>query len=178
MNDWDIYDSNLPKSTTSVQLIPYYREGLLFNGTNRSAYEIDYYENSPPSAQISADRLEVDCISDTVQFIDHSALRLSSATWQWTFPGGTPSSSTQEDPVVVYSQSGTYDVSLTVTDSFGTSSQIPYCHELTDIGAPRLRMPRGDSRHLGIETKIGRISGRNVPFPTGRQTSRADSRSP
>jgi len=123
MTDWDIYDSNLPKSTYSTQLIPYYREGLLRNGTNRSAYEIDFYENTPPSAQIAADRLEINCMNDTVKFVDHSAVRLSSATWQWSFPGGTPSSSTQEDPVVVYSQPGTYDVSLTVTDAFGTSSQ-------------------------------------------------------
>ncbi|MAW21634.1 MAG: hypothetical protein CMD16_04485, partial [Flavobacteriales bacterium] len=43
--------------------------------------------------------------------------------WQWSFPGGTPSSSSQEDPVVVYPEPGTYDVSLTVTDAFGTSSQ-------------------------------------------------------
>ena len=123
MSDWDIYDPNLPKSTYSTQLIPYYREGLLQNGTNRSAYEIDFYENTPPSAQIAADKLEINCLNDTVRFIDHSAVRLSSATWQWSFPGGTPSSSTQEDPVVVYSQPGTYDVSLTVTDAFGSSSQ-------------------------------------------------------
>ena len=123
MSDWDIYDSNLPKRTYSTQLIPYYREGLLQNGTNRSAYEIDFYENTPPSAQIAADKLEINCLNDTVRFIDHSAARLSSATWQWSFPGGNPSSSTQEDPVVVYSQPGTYDVGLTVTDAFGTSSQ-------------------------------------------------------
>ncbi|MDA9807970.1 T9SS type A sorting domain-containing protein [Flavobacteriales bacterium] len=123
MADWDIYDSNLPKNTYSTQLIPYYREGLLQNGTNRSAYEIDFYENTPPSAQIAADRLEINCMNDTVKFVDHSAVRLSSASWQWSFPGGTPSSSSQEDPVVVYPQPGTYNVSLTVTDAFGTSSQ-------------------------------------------------------
>jgi len=123
MTDWDIYDLNLPKSTYSTQLIPYYREGLLQNGTNRSAYEIDLYENTPPSAQIAADKLEINCMNDTVQFVDHSAVRLASASWQWTFPGGTPSTSTLEDPVVVYSQPGTYDVSLTVTDAFGSSSQ-------------------------------------------------------
>ena len=43
-------------------------------------------------------------MNDTVKFVDHSAVRLSSASWQWSFPGGTPSSSTQEDPVVVYRQ--------------------------------------------------------------------------
>jgi PKD repeat protein len=123
MSDWSIFDNNLPKSTTSTQLIPYYREGKLFNGTNRSAYKIDFYENSPPSAQIAANKLTINCLNDTVQFVDHSAVRHSSATWQWSFPGGTPSSSTQEDPIVVYSQPGTYDVSLTVTDAFGSSTQ-------------------------------------------------------
>ncbi len=123
MNDWDIYDNNLPKSTTSTQLIPYYREGLLRNGTNRSAFEIDFYEDTPPSAQIAANRLEINCMNDTVRFVDHSAIRLSSATWQWSFPGGTPSSSSLEDPIVVYTQPGTYDVSLTVTDVFGTNMQ-------------------------------------------------------
>ena len=123
MSDWDIYDSNLPKNTYSTQLIPYYREGLLRNGTNRSAYEIDFYENTLPSAQIAADRLTINCINDTVRFVDHSAVRLSSASWLWSFPGGTPSSSTQENPIIVYSQTGNYDVSLTVTDAFGTSSQ-------------------------------------------------------
>ena len=46
MNDWVIYDNNLPKRTFSTQLVPYYREGLLIYGTNRSVYEIDFYENS------------------------------------------------------------------------------------------------------------------------------------
>ena len=66
--------------------IPYYREGKLFNGTNRSAYEIEFYENSPPSAQISADRLTINCLNDTVRFVDHSAVRLNSASWEWFFP--------------------------------------------------------------------------------------------
>jgi len=62
-------------------------------------------------------------MSDTVQFIDHSAVRLSSASWQWTFPGGTPSTSTLEDPIVVYGNPGSYAVALTITDAFGTSTQ-------------------------------------------------------
>ena len=123
MNDWEIYNNNLPKRTFSTQLIPYYREGLLINGTNRSVYEIDLYENSPPSAQIAADKLEINCINDTVRFVDHSAVRLSSASWEWTFPGGTPSTSTLENPVVVYNATGTYDVTLKVQDSFGSNTQ-------------------------------------------------------
>ena len=123
MSDWEVYDNNLPQPSTSVQLIPYYREGLLFNGTNRSVYEIDLYENSSPSAQISADKMNINCMNDTVRFVDHSAVRLSSATWNWNFPGGSPSTSNVENPIVTYSQAGNYDVSLTVTDLYGSSTQ-------------------------------------------------------
>ena len=123
MPDWVIYDNNLPKPTISTQLIPFYRKGQLFNGTNRSAYQIDFFEDTPPSAQISADKTNINCMNDTVYFVDHSAVRASNATWNWSFPGGSPSTSNLEDPIIVYNQAGTYDVSLTVTDQFGTSSQ-------------------------------------------------------
>ncbi|MBK9107452.1 MAG: PKD domain-containing protein [Saprospiraceae bacterium] len=33
-------------------------------------------------------------------------------TWEWSFPGGTPSTSTLENPVVTYRVAGTYEVSL------------------------------------------------------------------
>ena len=112
MPDWIIYDNNLPKPTTSVQLIPFYRKGQLFNGTNRSAYVVDLFEDTPPSAQISADKMEVNCMNDTVKFVCHSALRAANASWSWSFPGGFPSTSNDEDPIVIYNQPGSYDVTL------------------------------------------------------------------
>ncbi len=133
MSDWEIYDNNLPKRTFSTQLIPYYREGKLFNGTNRSAYKVDLYENTKPSAQIAANRLEINCMNDTVHFVDHSSIRLSSASWEWFFPGGTPSTSTLENPVVVYSTPGSYDVTLKIQDAYGGSIQnIPNLIKYTD----------------------------------------------
>ena len=123
MNDWSIYDNNLPKPSTSVQLIPFYRKGQIFNGTNRSAYVVDLFENSPPSAQISADKMKINCMNDTINFVCHSAVRASNASWSWSFPGGFPNSSNLEDPTVVYNQPGSYDVTLTVTDQFGSSTQ-------------------------------------------------------
>ena len=35
-------------------------------------------------------------------------------TYEWIFPGGTPATSTDKDPVVVYNTCGTYDVTLIV----------------------------------------------------------------
>ncbi len=45
--------------------------------------------------------------------------------WEWTFEGGNPASSTSGTPAPVrYTSAGVYDVSLTVTNDFGTSSVV------------------------------------------------------
>ena len=123
MSDWELFNNNLPLSTFSTQLVPYYREAKLRNGTNRGVYECDFYENSAPSAQISANKLSSFCTRDVIQYMDHSALSENSASWQWQFPGGTPSSSTLRNPQITYDSPGSYDVTLTVTDAYGSDSQ-------------------------------------------------------
>jgi PKD repeat protein len=55
-------------------------------------------------------------VGNPVTFTDNSMC--SPTSWSWSFPGGTPSSSTlQNPPPVTYSTLGTYDVSLSVTKS-------------------------------------------------------------
>ncbi|MBR5983094.1 MAG: PKD domain-containing protein, partial [Bacteroidales bacterium] len=53
-------------------------------------------------------------VGGTVAFRDVSTGNPTS--WSWSFPGGTPSSSTSQNPSVVYSTAGTYNVSLTISD--------------------------------------------------------------
>jgi len=36
-------------------------------------------------------------------------------SWSWTFEGGTPATSTEKNPVISYSEQGTFKVSLTVS---------------------------------------------------------------
>ncbi len=55
----------------------------------------------------------------TVNFTDKSTGNITS--WNWKFEGGTPTTSTQQNPTnILYSNPGTYQVSLTVSD--GTHS--------------------------------------------------------
>ncbi|HNY01112.1 MAG TPA: Omp28-related outer membrane protein [Bacteroidales bacterium] len=49
------------------------------------------------------------CTPMTVQYTD---LSTGATSWIWNFPGGTPSTSTLQNPTVVYNTAGTYDVSL------------------------------------------------------------------
>lgn len=44
-------------------------------------------------------------------------------SWSWSFPGGTPSSSTSQNPTVTYNTAGTYNVTLTATNSVGSNSK-------------------------------------------------------
>ena len=68
-------------------------------------------------AAFIADETNV-CEGESVSFYDQSSGNAMS--WDWIFEGGTPATSTQQNPVIMYSTSGNYDVLLTVSD--GTSS--------------------------------------------------------
>ncbi|MCX6269398.1 MAG: PKD domain-containing protein, partial [Bacteroidetes bacterium] len=58
-------------------------------------------------------------VGNSVTFTDYSLC--TPGSWEWSFPGGTPSSYTgQVPPAITYSTIGTYDVTLTVTKSGGT----------------------------------------------------------
>ena len=47
----------------------------------------------------------------------------SPTTWAWHFPGGTPTTSTAQNPsCITYNVSGTYDVTLIATNGFGVDS--------------------------------------------------------
>ena len=47
------------------------------------------------------------------------------ATWQWSFPGGTPSSSTaQTPPKICYDKTGSYGASLIVTTNYGCKDTV------------------------------------------------------
>lgn len=123
MTDWALFNANLPLSTPSTKLVPKYKTEKLINATSRSVYEVEFYEPSEPMAQIAANRFKVNCIDNVVQFVDHSVLSSQNASWSWSFPGGTPNSSTQQNPLVSYAAPGFYDVTLTVSDANGTSTQ-------------------------------------------------------
>lgn len=122
LSDWELFNNNLPLSTPSTKLVPYYKDRKLRNATSRSVYEVEFYENSTPQAQISSDKNVVACYDSIVHFVDYSVLSNDNPIWQWSFPGGTPSTSSQQNPIVSYSTPGTYDVSLIVSDNYGIDS--------------------------------------------------------
>jgi PKD repeat protein len=46
----------------------------------------------------------------------------SPVSWSWSFPGGVPSTSTEQNPTVVYPNKGTYSVTLSASDGVSTKA--------------------------------------------------------
>ena len=62
-------------------------------------------------------------LGGSVNFTDGSFGDIVS--WEWTFEGGTPATSTQQNPNgIVYNESGDFDVTLTITDTDGNSETL------------------------------------------------------
>ena len=62
------------------------------------------------------------CVNDPVEFRDAS-WKAGITSWAWSFPGGTPSTSTAQNPNVTYASPGWYDVTLTVSNSAGSNTK-------------------------------------------------------
>lgn len=73
-----------------------------------------------PSASFATSGNTTGCGPFTVDFVDASLNNPTS--WLWSFPGGTPASSTDQNPTVVYSTPGLYDVTLEVSNPDGTDT--------------------------------------------------------
>ena len=70
-----------------------------------------------PIASFSSDKTQV-TEGEIVTFNDLSTNNPSS--WLWTFPGGTPGSSNTQNPAITYQTEGTYPVTLSVTNTYGS----------------------------------------------------------
>lgn len=77
-------------------------------------------EGSAPTPSFSVNNA-TGCLPFSVQFTDES--EGEPTAWNWIFQGGTPSNSTDQHPSVSYSAAGTYDVTLEVTNIYGTATQ-------------------------------------------------------
>lgn len=76
--------------------------------------------NAPPVASISTPNA-VSCPGGLVQYFGGSLGGLPTS-YAWSFPGGNPSTSSEQNPVVSYPSVGFYNVTLTVSNEFGNNS--------------------------------------------------------
>lgn len=125
MSDWIPFNEGLPVSVIITELEIYYNEDTIANDAIRASsygrglWGSDMY-HSNPDADFEADKTLIP-IGCGVNFTDLTAGVPTS--WNWTFEGGTPSSSTVKHPAdIVYNTAGTYLVKLVAMNEEGADS--------------------------------------------------------
>jgi PKD repeat protein len=123
MTNWINISYNLP-SIASI------RDFMLYNpGTAASLLRVAYYGRGvwelpintsfAPAPDFAANTNTI-CVNQSVAFTDLSIG--NPTTWNWTFAGGSPSTSTLPNPTISYSATGIYNVTLTISNSNGSNS--------------------------------------------------------
>lgn len=125
MSDWILFSDGLPVSVIVTELEIYYNADTVANDAIRASsygrglWGSDMY-HSTPSTDFEADKTLIP-IGCGINFTDLSTGVPTS--WNWTFEGGTPSSSTTKNPTdIIYNTPGTYLVKLVATNDEGTDS--------------------------------------------------------
>jgi PKD repeat protein/photosystem II stability/assembly factor-like uncharacterized protein len=122
MTNWINITYNLP-TISDIQDFMFYNPGtaaslLRVAYYGRGVWELPINTSLPPAPDFTANKTII-CAGQTVTFSDLSVG--TPTAWAWSFPGGTPSTSTLQNPSITYSASGFFNVTLTVSSSNGSS---------------------------------------------------------
>ncbi|KAF0199102.1 MAG: Thermitase [Bacteroidetes bacterium] len=132
--------------TTADDIYPLNPDYTGMLGTGRiNAYQAALHTPYTPTADFATEITTILPGGSGILFTDLSTGVPSE--WQWTFQGGNPASSTSQTPAAVrYTTPGVYDVSLTVTNDFGSNTVVfPDYITVTATPVPYVMIGASDS---------------------------------
>lgn len=131
MTHWQNISGNLP-TVAQIQGIDMFNDG-----SPASCLRVQYYGRGMWQAPLTTVNrsvaasfgLQYICGGTSVQFSDSS---FNMPTWwNWSFPGGTPSSSSSQNPLVSYPAAGSYTATLTAGNGFGSDTKVEIVNIIT-----------------------------------------------
>lgn len=135
---WSLQEYTCPAGEHTLKW-EYDKDGSVSSGSDCAW--VDYIilpgaaASAPLFADFMADQTDV-CDGEMVNFTSNSIGDI--ATYNWTFEGGDPETSDEENPSVVYANPGTYNVSLTISDGTNentlTKEAYIVVHNCTGLG--------------------------------------------
>ncbi len=137
MANWTFFSNGLPNVVIDELEIQYNTKKLAAATYGRGLWETALYDptSNLPLANFLSD-ITTGCPGMTVNFTDASTNGATS--WNWYFAGGTPSTSTAQNPVITYNNPGTFNlVKLTASNANGSDSVTRYSY----IGVSPQPMP-------------------------------------
>ncbi len=130
---------------------------------------------NPPVAQFTANSTTI-TKGGSVSFTDQSTNTPTS--WSWTFTGGTPATSTAQNPSVIYNTAGTYQVVLTATNAGGNNTETKTGYITVNDSNPNPDITYCESAGTRIqyewisEVKVGSFTNTSTAIKYGDFTSK------
>jgi photosystem II stability/assembly factor-like uncharacterized protein len=138
---WAIDNSGLPTFSSTNILRPFYRDGKLRMASyGKGIWETPLHDQpAQPICRIMVDKLSqtVFCETDSFYYEDHSFLNHQGATWEWSFPTGSPSASNDRNPSVYFATTGSHLAVLTITDQNGNTDQDSLYVTVNNLATPQ-----------------------------------------
>lgn len=125
-SSWVQYNTNLPFNLSDGEIKTiklFYRDKKIRLSSSRGIWEVDFALDSAPVAEPITNSDIVECNQSLVQLESFSMVDQDATQWSWTI-SPTPqfiSDVNARNPQVIFGTPGSYDVSLTVTNSLGQS---------------------------------------------------------
>lgn len=166
LTSWQALGQGLPMLGYVQQIYTVPAKNKYRMGSSRGAWEHDLYEKSGLDAFFSVNSRSVYC-KDVVSFRDYSAYSpTSSVKFNWTFTGGTPATSTEENPKVSYANAtpGKYKVSLTITDNSGATSTYTMDNFIEVIASENCIVSPSAGKALDLSTNSVNLSLPSIPI--------------
>ena len=159
----------------TIDLSPYAGKNVSFafqyNGPDGEDLAIDGFKLLKP-AEDSEGKITIN-EGEKVHFIDTSFG--NPVAWHWTFEGGEPAESFEQNPIVTYKSGGLYDVTLTVTDENNENATVTLNDCVNVVTqAPRALIGMPKEGYLSPWAALFIAPGQQVQFfdqSTGNPTS-------
>ncbi|HTX89518.1 MAG TPA: M14 family zinc carboxypeptidase [Bacteroidales bacterium] len=134
-----------------------------------AGYDLDAVQIlTPPLAPDFTVNNPAPCTSNSINFTDQSGGHPT--LWLWSFPGGTPSSSTQQNPSGInYTAPGIYNVSLTISNGFSSSTLVKTGYIQVSEIPVKPETPAGSADPCNTEVGIYTIS--SIPYASSYEWS-------
>ena len=126
MSDWETFDNNYPAGNYVNLALPFFRDSKLRVAGNAGVWESPMKETEfIPIINPWLEKPWVNCMTDTLQFEDHSIIDHNGVSWNWEI---TPEPEFVDNvnirnPRVVLGEPGTYSVNFSVTKNDSTYSK-------------------------------------------------------
>ncbi|MDP2930124.1 MAG: PKD domain-containing protein, partial [bacterium] len=108
-----VYDNQIPPNASG------WVNGVPFSFPTPS-HRVPVCDFTPPPPPTNLNPGESIIFTDTSNCYDASGNIVSCIDWSWTFTGGSPADSTEQNPTTEFSTSGSKNITLIVWDSFGS----------------------------------------------------------